>query len=742
MEDGVVRRLGSLGRIWGMVKFLHPYTGYREDLDWDDALLRAVRVVLEAQADTDAQRALDGLLGALGDPLTRRVPVAEDQVAPARCAPGSARPEPALDWLDEHTALVTARDAGQFVGFARDAEFVQACRAAATAETVMFDLRVRASPLDAAGNYLHAGLTSGLPWLLQRPVQPLGVRVRRHEGYAAQTGGSAIYASGFSVRCGPPLACDSMLARQPRLVMLVGPSTIGLDDILGGLSASGLAVVVAEAGWRATGTTNPVHWRGDGSTAVAIAVGEWVWPDGTVGAVPTVPLPASDGGPTAASDWAIGAALAAADAVWAGAAVPGPARRSGSAWIGMRECAYDGVPMTAAHRLLGLFRLWNVIHYFFPYHDLTPSPWDAALERFVRQFASAGDQQAYLTAVEQMIAGLGDSHASAWLPHSPRFATPDLGVRAVGDRTVVTFVGDDAALSQGVAPGDPLLAIDGVPIATRRAGLLPTVSGSTPQALDRAVDALLLGGVAGSLADLSIRTATGVRKCSLERKLPAATGPEPMLASVAVLPPGIGYIDLSRVAAAEIASALDAVRHTPALIFDLRRYPLGNAWALGPRLAQNNTVAWATFRCPILSGWDVGPVEDGGIGYRMERQWAVSHVSVKPAGPWQYAGRIVGLIGRDTMSLGEYTGMLLAAIGATFVGEPTSGVNGDVTTTLLPGRIGVAFTGQAVTWPDGSPLQRRGIRPALHVAPSPEGLRAGRDEVVDAAVAWLSTSGL
>jgi len=85
--------------------------------------------------------------------------------------------------------------------------------------------------------------------------------------------------------------------------------------------------------------------------------------------------------------------------------------------------------------------------------------------------------------------------------------------------------------------------------------------------------------------------------------------------------------------------------------------------------------------------------------------------------------------------------MLLAAVGATFVGSATNGVNGDFTATMLPGGVGVGFTGQAIEWPDGRPLQRVGIQPDVPAEPTAEGLRAGRDEVLATAVAWLRASG-
>jgi C-terminal processing protease CtpA/Prc len=49
------------------------------------------------------------------------------------------------------------------------------------------------------------------------------------------------------------------------------------------------------------------------------------------------------------------------------------------------------------------------------------------------------------------------------------------------------------------------------------------------------------------------------------------------------------------------------------------------------------------------------------------------------------------------------------------------------------------FTGMRVTRHDGSPLHLQGFKPDIEVVPTAEGLRAGRDEVLERAVKLLET---
>ena len=78
------------------------------------------------------------------------------------------------------------------------------------------------------------------------------------------------------------------------------------------------------------------------------------------------------------------------------------------------------------------------------------------------------------------------------------------------------------------------------------------------------------------------------------------------------------------------------------------------------------------------------------------------------------------------------------AAGATLIGSPTHGANGDVTVMRLPGGLRMSFTGQEVRHADGRQLQKVGIQPEVVVRPTLAGLRAGKDEVLDRALAWLA----
>jgi C-terminal processing protease CtpA/Prc len=102
----------------------------------------------------------------------------------------------------------------------------------------------------------------------------------------------------------------------------------------------------------------------------------------------------------------------------------------------------------------------------------------------------------------------------------------------------------------------------------------------------------------------------------------------------------------------------------------------------------------------------------------------------------RYGGRVVVLADGSTQSAAEYVCQLIrSSTTATVVGSPTSGANGGVTRTILPGGIVVNFTAQSVRNHDGTRLQRVGIVPDVEARPTLAGVRAGRDEVLERATA-------
>ena len=734
--DLQVQRLAGLCRLWGTVKFFHPYLAYKP-IDWDLALVKAVPEVKAAASAAEYRVALDGLLSVLGDPATRTLlqeaPPAPEAGSPA--AAGAAVTAPTLRWPQADIALVAIPDFRGFTDREGVVRLSGLLQEASKAKAVIFDLR-RTDADESAIYFFSQAFLQGFPGLFQGSLPVPSSRHRMYSGYPTQTGGSSGgYYSGFVYDQQQPFKGRAQDDRRIPFIFLTNARPTGLESELSALQAAGRAVIIREEGGpKAPAGFEPggdLHFLKltEGITA-AIRVQETVQPDGSVGFAPDAVVTAAGTGKGAkdpALELAVGVATgqAAVQRPETQAVVPNPPLPRENAYP---EMAYP----SEEYRLLALFRFWNVIDIFFPYKHLLDRPWAETLAEFIPRLMKAGDATAYALEIMELVTNIRDTHGFSNNPGFRKYLgthLPALEVKWVEGRTVVTHVGDGP---DGKAPdirvGDIVLAVDGEDIAARRERLGRFFAASTPQALSWRVHQMLLAGAEKSAARLRLEDAKGgIREIDVPRTL-SYYRHERTTPVYRVLPEGFGYMDLARLTVPEVDAAFEAVKDAPAIIMDMRGYPKGTAWSIGPRLAEKE-VPVAKFRRPephaVLVDWPSSCAFDQ---------------TTAPAGPWRYKGRIVVLINEEAISQAEHTCLFLeAAAGATFVGTPTNGANGDVTATVLPGGITVNFTGHDVRHADGRELQRVGIQPDVRVAPTVAGLRAGRDEVLEKAVECLRT---
>jgi len=63
-------RLVGLAKLWAAVKYFHPYLAYRDNIDWDAALIKAIAKVDAARTPEEYSAAIEGMLNELGDQAT------------------------------------------------------------------------------------------------------------------------------------------------------------------------------------------------------------------------------------------------------------------------------------------------------------------------------------------------------------------------------------------------------------------------------------------------------------------------------------------------------------------------------------------------------------------------------------------------------------------------------------------------------------------------------------------------
>ena len=68
----------------------------------------------------------------------------------------------------------------------------------------------------------------------------------------------------------------------------------------------------------------------------------------------------------------------------------------------------------------------------------------------------------------------------------------------------------------------------------------------------------------------------------------------------------VGYVDLNRLRVADVGPMFEALQGTKGIVFDMRGYPNGTAWALAPRLNVKDAKHAAEFRRPVVGGGNAG----------------------------------------------------------------------------------------------------------------------------------------
>jgi C-terminal processing protease CtpA/Prc len=385
--------------------------------------------------------------------------------------------------------------------------------------------------------------------------------------------------------------------------------------------------------------------------------------------------------------------------------------------------------------MLAAARIWGVYRYFHPYLNLYDEDWDAVLVRYLARMEQAANAREYHLAVAEMVALTRDSHCSV---SSTVLASyfgsyiPLVEVRWIEERPIVTRV-LAAALQSLIRPGDAIVNIDGRTPQKRLEELTPYLAASTPQSLMNRAMQYFLAGQFGSTVRLDLQGADGaIRQVSATRLngvfelRPYRTG-----AVYRLLDARTGYADLERLTNADVNAMFEMFRNTDAIVLDMRGYPQGTAWSIAPRLTDAVSPVAALFARNVVSG-----IPDGGSflwSFRFEQPLPATLL-------WRYKGKTVMLIDARAISQSEHSGLFYrAANGTKFIGSGTTGANGDVTYFYAPGNIQIYFTGHDVRWPDGARLQRVGLIPDVPVQPTIQGVRDGRDEVLDRALDYLRT---
>lgn len=432
------------------------------------------------------------------------------------------------------------------------------------------------------------------------------------------------------------------------------------------------------------------------------------------------------------------------------------------------ELAYPAIKTPdAGYQLLALFRFWNIIRYWFPYRDLIDENWDAVLAEFIPRIALAKTADAYQLELFALIAKVGDSHANLW---SSLHVRPPVGdsllpvkLRFVEGHPVITSTLADVGLQRA----DVITSIDGVSVRDLIRMWSPYYAASNEAKRLHDIARSMTRGPAGPMK-LQVERAGKMIEMEVLRvpiaSLPKLNADQHDLPGPAfrLLSKDVAYLKLSAVKAAQAGSYVEQAAGTKGWIIDIRNYPaefvvfaLGTHFVAGPtsfarfsRATAGNPGAFYFKEIAALQPKRRKEIEKGETTTITEFERSVRSLKASnPVSPeaieWQtetsnradYTGKLVILVDETSLSQAEYTAMAFrSAPKAMVVGSTTAGADGNVSSIPLPGGLRTMISGIGIFHPDKRPTQRIGIVPDVEVRPTLEGIRLGRDEVLEEAL--------
>jgi C-terminal processing protease CtpA/Prc len=381
-------------------------------------------------------------------------------------------------------------------------------------------------------------------------------------------------------------------------------------------------------------------------------------------------------------------------------------------------------------RLLELFRYWNTIEYFFPYKYQTDVHWDDILLQMIPKFNNPKTEMDYHLAMLELTVSINDSHSSFTTPITNQYfglKYISAGFKIVENKAIFTSIRNDSlAKLDDIQLGDVVTNVNGESIQSILDRQFKYLQGSnTPSKLRRTFRAIFNGNTDTVTITFERNGKTSTKNIHRYNHSEFKMRPLPKNNKVwSVLDHNIGYVHIGHLERKDVDKMMEELMNTKAIIFDLRHYPKRTQSYV---LKHLNVILKQTPQF-ISSNIDY----PGKFKY-----WKQS--SSKEEGHTKYKGKVIVLVNEYTQSQGEHFVMHLQTVkNSTVIGSQTSGANGSFTSYTFLGGYKAKYTGNGVFYSDGTKLQRIGIVPNIVVKPTIEGIKNGKDEMLDKAIEFIN----
>jgi C-terminal processing protease CtpA/Prc len=376
------------------------------------------------------------------------------------------------------------------------------------------------------------------------------------------------------------------------------------------------------------------------------------------------------------------------------------------------------------YRLLGLFKYWNIIEYFYPYKYLTDQNWDSVLKEMVPKIRNASSKSEYQSIIKELIAKLDDTHA--WISFSderPKYLP--IKVSHIENKAVISgFYNDSIANINNLKLGDIILKINDTEVKTEIDKNLKYVGGSNTNIKIKSTYNKIFSGLEDTVK-LSIERNGEIEQIKVNRYdfNDFNYWDNPKRIKSKSISDEIGYINMASVKGEDIKDIFESFETKKAIIIDLRNYPAFIYYRFS-RYLNSEKRDFSTIYSPDIN-----------YPSRFISKDNLKTNSSKKA----FKGKIILLVNEDSMSRSEFTAMAFqTADNVITVGNQTAGADGDVVVFEYLGGFRTAISGNGIEYPDGSESQRKGVKIDFEVKPTINGLKKGQDEILEKAIEFAS----
>ena len=373
------------------------------------------------------------------------------------------------------------------------------------------------------------------------------------------------------------------------------------------------------------------------------------------------------------------------------------------------------------YRLLGLFKYWNIIEYFYPYKYLTDQKWDSVLTEMIPKFKSATNKEEYQLLVKELIAKLDDTHA--WISFdSEKSKYLPVKISNIDNKAVVSgFYNDSIAKINNIKLGDVILKIDNLEIQKEREKKSKYISGSNPNIkIRQTYNEILLGE--NSAVILTIERNNQIENIKVNRYNfdDFKYWDNQTAFKTKSINEKIGYVNMVSIKGADVFNIFKSFENKKTIIIDLRNYPASIYKLLSKHLNSEKRDF-----CKVYSPNMNYP---GKFRYKENLQTGIKNKN-------NFKGKVILLVNDESISKSEFTAMAIqTADNVITIGNQTAGADGNIVVFEYIGGYKTAISGLGIMYPDKTETQRKGVKIDIEIKPTIEGLKQGRDEILEKAI--------